>query len=142
MKKFNCDGLGKVVILNLYRGDKLIETIREQIDAAGIKNAVILCAIGSLQKARFHRVLTTDIIAKDEYLDFEGPFELASLQGTIVDGEPHFHMVLSDLQMAYTGHLEEGTVVLYRAEIVLAELLGVKIKKVLDAVGNPIFTEG
>ena len=142
MKKFNCSGFGKIVILNLHRGDKLIETIKEQIEIAGIKNAVIICAIGSLQKVRFHRVITTDIKAMDEYLDFEGPIELASLQGTIIDGEPHFHMVLSDLKMAYTGHLEEGTEVLYRAEIVLAELTGVKIKKVLDDAGTPVFVEG
>lgn len=141
MKKFNCSGLGKVIILNLHRGDKLLESIREQVKDAGIRNAVILCAIGSLQKVKFHRVITTDIKAMDEYLDFEGPIELASLQGTIIDGEPHFHMVLSDLQMASTGHLEEGSEVLYRAEIVLAELMDVNITRTLDATGTPIFTE-
>lgn len=141
MKRFNGSGLGRVVLINLYRGDKLLESVRDQLKEAAIENAVILCAIGSLKKARFHRVTSTEAVAVDECLEFEQPMELASLQGVIINGEPHFHMVTSDLGAAYTGHLEEGTEVLYRAEIVVAEMLDLNIKRVKDSNGNEIFVE-
>lgn len=141
MKGFNGSGLGRTVLINLYRGDKLLESIRSQLKDVNIENAVILCAIGSLKKARFHRVTGMGAVAVDEFLEFEKPMELASLQGVIINGEPHFHMVTSDLACAYTGHLEEGTEVLYRAEIVIAELLDMNIKRAKDQNGNEIFVE-
>lgn len=141
MKTFDGSGLGRIVLINLYRGDKLLESVRSQLKEKNIKNAVLLCAIGSLKKARFHRVTGMDAVAVDEFLDFEKPMELASLQGVIINGEPHFHMVTSDLGSTYTGHLEEGTEVLYRAEIVIAEMLDMNIKRTKDQNGNEIFVE-
>lgn len=141
MKRFMASGLGRVVLLNLYRGDKLLESIRDQLKETGIKDAVILCAIGSLNKARIHRVNGTGEVASDEYLDFEEPLELASLQGVVINGEPHFHMVISGLNAACTGHLEEGTEVLYRTEIVLAELNDINLKRMKDQFGNEIYSE-
>jgi predicted DNA-binding protein with PD1-like motif len=45
---------------------------------------------------------------------------------------PHFHMVVSDLEQAYTGHLEEGTTALYLVEISLLELKNVDLVRVPD----------
>lgn len=47
----------------------------------------------------------------------------------VVNGEPHFHMVFTDLEKTYSGHLEEGSTVLYLAELVLAEIKGLDIKR-------------
>ena len=80
-------------------------------------------------------------MAEDEYLDMEKPIELASLQGVVINGKPHFHMVLSDVDAAYTGHLEEGSVVLYRAEILLAEINGIHLKRIKNEVGTEIYAE-
>ncbi len=55
--------------------------------------------------------------------------ELASLQGLVVDGQPHFHMVVSDTESAYTGHLENGTTVLYLTEITLLEVSGLSLAR-------------
>lgn len=55
--------------------------------------------------------------------------ELASLQGMVLDGKAHFHMVVSDVEQSYTGHLEPGTKVLYLGEVSLVELKGVSLTR-------------
>ena len=141
MRKFLGEGLGRIVLLDLQRGEKLLESVSEQLKESGIKNAVILSAIGSLQKAVFHRVTGMEREPVDEYITVEKPLELASLQGVVIDGHPHFHMVISDLEQPYTGHLEEGTTVLYLTEITLAEIKGVNLERVKDENNIAIFQE-
>lgn len=132
MISFCKEGAGRLVVINLERGDLLLESIREALQKHGVTDAVITSAIGSLSKAVFHRVTGLEREPVDEFVTLEKPMELASLQGIVVDGHPHFHMVVSDLQQAYTGHLEEGTTVLYLVEISLLELKGVGLQRVPD----------
>ena len=37
MRKFIGEGIGRIVVLNLQRGEKLLESIREQLKEEGIK---------------------------------------------------------------------------------------------------------
>ena len=141
MRRFTGSGLGRTIVLNLERGEKLLEGIRESLAAEGVKNAVVLSAIGSLQKVHFHRVSGMEPSPVDEFVVIEKPMELASLQGIVVDGEPHFHMVTSDLEQTYTGHLEEDTTVLYLVEISLAELTGLDLGRVKNELDIARLTE-
>jgi len=125
-------GTGRLVVINLERGDLLLESIRSALDSYGIRDAVITSAIGSLSKVVLHRVTGFEKEPVDEFLTLEKPMELASLQGIVVDGHPHFHMVVSDLEQTYTGHLEEGTTALYLVEISLLELKDVNLKRIPD----------
>ncbi len=138
MRHFMGSGIKRVLVINLLRGDKLLESIREKCADAGIRNGVILSAIGSLQRAHFHRVVTTAETPEDEYIVIEKPMELSSLQGLIIDGSTHFHMTISDREKAYTGHLEEGTVVLYLVEISIAEIDGLSVVR-KKGLGNAVY---
>lgn len=129
MRIFSAEKIGRVFVLSFDRGEKLLEGIKNAIDEAGIKNAVLLSAIGTLDKAVYHRITTTAEPPEDETLVLEGPIELSTVDGMIVNGEPHFHMVFTDLEKTYSGHLEEGSTVLYLAELVLAEIKGLDIKR-------------
>jgi len=126
------EGVGRMVIMNLERDDLLLESIREELKRLDIRNAVITSAIGSLQKVVLHRVTGIEREPVDEFVTIENPIELASLQGYVLDGHPHFHMVVSDLEQTYTGHLEEGTKVLYLAEISLLEIVNPGLVRVKD----------
>lgn len=141
MKSFVGEGLGRVVVINLQRDELLLESIREKLKELGIKNAIITSAIGSLQKAVFHRVTGMEDTPNDEFVTIEKPIELASLQGIVIDGEPHFHMVISDLEQSYTGHLEEGTKVLYLAEISLVEIKGLELQRVKNDLNIAVLKE-
>lgn len=132
MKKYMGYGLGQVIILNLKRGDLLLETIEEELKKSGIKNALLTSAIGSMQKVVLHRVIGMGREPEDEFITLEKPMELASLQGIVLNGKAHFHMVVSDVEQAYTGHLEPGTQVLYLGEISLVELKGVSLCREKD----------
>ena len=77
----------------------------------------------------------------DEFITLEEPMELASLQGVVIDGEPHFHMVISDLEQTYTGHLEEETTVLYLVEITLAEIKGINLERKKNELNIAVLQE-
>jgi len=119
--------IGRIVILSFERGELFLEGIRDKAKELGIKNAVLLSVIGTFEKAVFHRVKNLNTIAESEIITVNAPIELSSVSGVIANGVPHFHMVFSDLDKTYSGHLEEGCVVLYLAEAVLAELKGVEL---------------
>ena len=132
MISFAKEGTGRAIIINLERGDFLLEGIMEALEKEGIRDAILTSAIGSLSKVSLHRVTGMEREPVDEFITLENPMELASLQGFVVDGHPHFHMVVSDLKQAYTGHLEPGTTVLYLVEITLLELKNVNLVRVKD----------
>ena len=127
-------GLGRTLIMRLEPGELLLESIREKCKEVGMRNAAILSAIGVMDKVHYHKVIDSsqppiDFQSRTELLWVEGPCELTAMQGIIADGHPHFHAVFSDPEKTYSGHLEEGSVVLYMAELVLVELAGVALER-------------
>ncbi len=133
MTTFMGKGMGKLLVINLGRGEKVLESISEAVKQAGIRNGVVLGAIGSLQRAHLHRVTSLAREPVDEFVVLEKPMELACIQGIIADYQPHLHMVVSDLEKTYTGHLEPDTVVAYLVEITVAELGAVSLQRVKNA---------
>ena len=125
----------KMHVLRFDEGDLLLEGIRTELEKHSIRDAIITSAIGSLSKVVLHRVTGFEPSPVDEFITLEKPMELASLQGVVLDGHPHFHMVVSDLEQAYTGHLEEGTTVLYLVEISLLEIKNAGLKRVPNELG-------
>jgi predicted DNA-binding protein with PD1-like motif len=131
-------GFGRIIILSFDRGEKLREGIRDKLKELGVRNAVLVSAIGTFEKARFHRIKNTNPLPQDEIIEIDGPMELAAVDGIVADGEPHFHMVFQDLDRAYAAHLEDGSVVCYLAEIVLAELKDVELTRLRNEFGIPL----
>lgn len=122
MKQFESGSFGKTIIIELERGEKVIEGIEEALCMAGIKNAIIVSAVGSIKKLNFHRPTDMGESANDEFITIDAPMEIGSLTGSIIDGAGHYHIVAADTQNVYCGHLEAGTEVLYLLEIIIAEL--------------------
>jgi predicted DNA-binding protein with PD1-like motif len=141
MRTIISEGFGRIILLGLERGEKLREGIRDRLKELGVKNAVVVSAIGTFEKARFHRIKTTKLQPEDEILEVEGPMELAAVDGIVANGEPHLHMVFQDLGRAYAAHLEDGSVVCYLAEVVLAELKGVELTRLRNAHGIPLLQQ-
>ena len=125
----------RLVTVSLQRGDLLLEGIQEAIRETGIRDAVAVSCIGTLSSMTWHRVTTLDAKPVEEYPRVEGPLELCALQGSVVAGSPHFHLICSDSRGTYAGHLEPGCEVLYLAEVVLLELAGTPLKRVKDENG-------
>jgi predicted DNA-binding protein with PD1-like motif len=117
--------------VELSRGDKVIESIESALKEVGVKNAVVVSGIGSLQKLKYHRPLDLAETANDEYLCIEAPLEVGSLAGSVIDGVGHFHIVPADLKQVHSGHLELESEVLYLMEVILAELEGCNLERKL-----------
>jgi hypothetical protein len=127
MKTFTGSGLGKVLVISLSAGDKMLESIRQAVRDAGIRDGVVLSGIGTLSNVHYHRVSTLTPDPVDEFLKRTEPMEVASIDGVIADYQPHLHFTFSDLQNTVAGHLEEDCTVLYLAEVVIAEVKDLKL---------------
>lgn len=142
-KLFYGEGIGRVIVINLSRGDRLLEGIRDRLKEEGIKNAVLIGAVGSMQKLVYHLPTSMGPTSEDKFLTIEGngPIELGSLSGNVIDGDPHLHIVAQDKEGTYIGHLEEGTEILFLGEIILAEINRLNIHRVKNESGVVYLTE-
>jgi predicted DNA-binding protein with PD1-like motif len=132
MEYFSTD-VGRIFLLRLDPGDYVLESINELVSKEKIKDAVIISAIGTLDRCVLHMVTTTGYPPKEFFKRWEDkPLELASIMGIIADGKPHLHGVVSDQEYAYAGHLEEGCRTLYLAEIVIIELKDAILIRIRD----------
>jgi predicted DNA-binding protein with PD1-like motif len=132
MEYFHTDKPGRVFVLRLDRGDLLLESIQALVDREGIRDGVVLSGIGTLDRSVIHMVTTAGYPPQEHFRTDDAPLELAALQGAIADGSPHLHMVVSDKDRAYAGHLEPGCRVLYLAEVVIQEFHGLGLQRVRD----------
>ncbi len=127
---------GRCFFISLDQGDDVLLSFRQLIKDNGIKNAVLVSGIGTLQNCATHYVSTTAYPAVDVFTQIENrPLELSSLQGVIADGVPHFHMVVSEGNATYSGHLEEGCTVLYVFEAVILEVEDVALTRRMNEQG-------
>ena len=136
MESFSMKSSGRVFIIRLDPGDYLLESIVGFIQKEGIKDAYIASAIGTLDHCVLHMVMTTSYPPVEHFERWEDkPLEVVSIDGIIANGSPHLHMVVSDHEKAYAGHLEKGCRVLYLAEVLLVELAPAHLTRVRNEQG-------
>lgn len=126
---YGCGKLERIVVVSIFPGEYVLETIEEVIRRESIEHGVILSGFGTLSEVHLHWVTTTGFPPVEHFAKYEGPFELLSLSGLIVNGEPHIHAVVSNLQGAYGGHLEHGNRVLYLCEVAIGVLAEISMRR-------------
>jgi predicted DNA-binding protein with PD1-like motif len=117
----------RLVVVRLNSGDDVLESIRAAAEENGIKNGLVLSGVGSVNRYHIHVVATPGLPPRDELIRGEGPFDILSLSGLIIDGRVHAHITLSDTEKAIGGHLEEGSRILTFAVVALAEMPGIDL---------------
>lgn len=143
MKYYSTRKIGRIFALSLETGDYILESIKELVKKEDIKDAVVVSAVGTLDQYRIHYVSTTGFPPQNRFEQWKDkPLELANVNGVIANGEPHLHIIASDYEKAYAGHLEEGCRTLYLAELIIIELKGLNLKRkrnkknIMTLVGN------
>lgn len=111
--------------LRLDPGADVLLALRDAVREHDLRNAAILSGVGSLDRYHFHVVKTTNMPPGNTFVRGDGPFDILTVTGLVVNGEVHAHITFSNTEIAMGGHLEEGCRVLTFAVIVLAEALGV-----------------
>jgi predicted DNA-binding protein with PD1-like motif len=125
---------GRTFILRLDRGDYVLESVLDLINKEGIRDAIVVSGIGSLDECVIHLVTGSEVPYQEYYKRWSNhPLELASISGLIIDGQPHLHTVVSDTESACAGHLEKGCRILCLGEIVIAELKTPNLARIPDA---------
>lgn len=110
-------------MLHLTVGDEILQSIRDACKKHNIRTAIVTSGIGSMRKIHYHYITATTEKPEDVYETVEKPMELVSLQGIILEGEPHLHMLATESgHNAYAGHMEPGCEVQYLVEISIIEV--------------------
>lgn len=138
MQYFVSKATPKTILIMFDRDDLLLEGLQEVVKKEKIDTAAITGGIGSLQRVHLHTITNTTVPVIEKFWNFTGPIELASVQGSVIGGDPHVHITVFDWdsKAIYIGHLEPGSIVAYRAEISLTVLEGVKTERYTDEQGN------
>ena len=111
----------RFVALRLDPGEDVLLSLRAVVEEQRIRNAAILSGVGSLDRYHFHVVQTTNMPPGNTFVQGEGPFDILTITGLVVDGQVHAHITFSNSELAMGGHLEEGCRVLTFAVVLMAE---------------------
>ena len=125
---------GGIVVVRLAYGDLLLESIQEICRQRRIRDGVILTGFGSLTDIAVSGAVGASFPPRKFYRRTRPRgVEILAMSGVIADYHVHCHMVLSDRNQAFGGHLERGCRVLSLAEIALMRVSGIKLARIVDA---------
>lgn len=123
---------GNTIAIGLGPDERLLESVREVIKSHGIRDGAVISGIGTLKRCHMHYVNTMGFPAENRFYVVEEPLEIVAISGLIADHEPHLHMAAGCRdQNTYVGHVEDGCIVLYLAEL-LIKRLDVGLKREVD----------
>lgn len=110
------------VLVRLNPGDDILVKLREAVEQNNVQNAVILAGVGSVISHHYHVVASTTNPPKEYFTQAEAAADIVNVNGVVINGRVHAHIVFSNDKVAYGGHLELGCEVLTFSVIVLAEM--------------------
>ncbi len=112
----------RMVVVRMKNQVDMLEGLREAVAREKIRNAVILSGAGSLVSYHVHVVSNTTLPATEAFFKGEGPFDLVTANGYIIEGRVHCHITFATPEKSLGGHLEPGTRVFTFAIITLGVL--------------------
>ena len=108
----------------LKSGQDLFESIQAFVMEQHIQAGCILSGVGSLRHA------TLRLADREHNSEYEGPFEIVSITGTVSIHGSHLHISISDGNgKTIGGHFESGCKIYTTAEIVVAVFRDVIYKR-------------
>jgi len=140
MNYFENKPLGRTFAVRLDKGDDVLSCINDFIHKEKIEDGVVVSGIGTLDQCVLHFVTHIDDASKMYFREWnDTALEVASIQGIIADGTPHLHMVVSDENTAWGGHLEPGCRTLFLCEIIIVEMPHFNLTRTnkSDDINNP-----
>ena len=126
--------LKNLIHIRLNPGDEILSSLSEAVEKLGIKNAIIIAGMGSTVNHHFHVVGSAALPPENIYTKEDKASDVVNVNGLIINGRLHVHIIHSDKDIAYGGHLEEGVKVLTFMSITLAEV-DIDLDK-WDAIGR------
>jgi predicted DNA-binding protein with PD1-like motif len=130
MEIFSHESPIKFHAIRLDKGDDLLESFEAFIKERRIVDGVVVSGIGTLDQCHMHFVTTINDATQMEFKKWkDSPLEVASIDGIVANGEPHLHMVISNTEHAWAGHVESGCRTLYLCELMFVEIPGFNLDR-------------
>lgn len=115
-------------IFRLQPGMDLKLKLEEFARANDSNGSVIVTCVGSLKQASLRLAKGTQSV------NFEGPFEILSLVGTLCKDGVHLHISLGDQEgRVVGGHLMAGCLIYTTAEIAVLDTKDLRLTRSLDS---------
>ncbi len=124
----------RVEIVRMKSGADLLAGLERWVKTGRIRNAVILSAVGSVKAYTYHTVSNGTFPSKNVFVQNpDGPADLLSMNGYIIEGRVHAHVTFANPDRAFGGHLESGTTVFTFAVVTVGILKeGIDLNRVDD----------
>jgi uncharacterized protein len=119
----------RIHILRIDPGEDVLKAVKQFVQEANLRQAVILGGYGTLAAYHLHWVTHNRIPTENRFGRGEGGIEILSMNGLVVEGEPHIHVALSTPEGAFGGHLEPGCTAYVLCEVFFAEVEGVTLSR-------------
>lgn len=111
----------KMLYVRADPGEDLLEVIQQAATGQQIRNGAIICGVGSLSAYHFHVVTTAVLPPENGHVRGEGPFDILTVTGAIMDGRVHAHLTFSDEKVSMGGHMHHGCTILTFAIVLIAD---------------------
>ena len=132
----------RIYILRVDPGEDVLKAVRRFVQEANLRQAVVLGGYGTLAAHHLHWVTHNHIPADVHFGRGEGGIEILSMNGLVVEGEPHIHVALSTPEGAFGGHLEPGCTAYVLCEVFFAQVEGVTLSRQSASVAVEGMGEG
>jgi len=122
----------RILVLRFKYQTDLLDGLERMVKEQKIRNAVIISAVGSVRSYHFHVVSNGTFPSKNVYVkNPDGPADITSMNGYVIDGRIHAHITMSDPDKAFGGHLESGTNIFTFAIVTLGVFKdGIDLKRI------------
>lgn len=112
----------------LTQGADLKLAVMDYVKAHSIQAGSLLSCVGCLSAANIR------LADESQSMSLSGPLEILSLSGTLTPSHVHLHISVADRNgQVYGGHLMDGSLVSYTAEICLASYANLTFERHFDA---------
>ncbi len=119
----------RIHILRIDPGEDVLDSVNRFLKETNVRQAVVLGGYGTLAAYHLHWVTHNRIPTDNVFGRGEGGIEILSMNGLVVDGEPHIHVALSTQDGAFGGHLEPGCIAYVLCEVFFAQVEGVELRR-------------
>lgn len=125
--------MGRTIVARFVVGEDLLESLTQVCKAEGIRNGIILTGFGSVSRAVASGADTDQFPPKEFYsIDRSEGIEILAISGVVADFHVHAHVSYCTKTDSFGGHLEAGNIIFSLAEVAIAEIEGLNLKRLRD----------
>lgn len=126
----------KFWVVSIDPGEDVLISLKSFIKEKGIRQGLVVMGYGTFSQVSMHWVMHNRFPPDNKFDKWDGGIELLSMNGIIVEGEPHIHFTASTVVGAFGGHIEEGCICYVLCDIGIIELEGPQMTREMVTIAT------